>query len=192
MKNVAMFVAIGVVFGLGLGVAPSWAASLVVNDFDSGEKPNNVGGDFGVWNKDETDVTQGVIGSFDDDHYGNAGRAFRLEYDVDSPNPAYNGFWTKLNGADALKYKTLAFAVKGDAQNGFTSQVKVELKNMKGQVGKYLVKGITNQWQEVKIPFDQLRGLTDWSSMNEFVIVFDDITSTKKTGTILVDNIRLE
>ncbi|MDD4879251.1 MAG: hypothetical protein PHR22_02205, partial [Candidatus Omnitrophica bacterium] len=42
-----------------------FAETLVTADFDSGDKPNNIGGDFGAWNKDEADMTQGCKSEFD-------------------------------------------------------------------------------------------------------------------------------
>src|SRR3989338_1467128 len=170
---------------LAVGIAASgWAASVLVDDFDRGEKPNALGGDFGAWDKDPADPTQFCHNGFDKANaYGGAGYSLRLEYDVDSPNPAYNGFWAKLQDVDVSPYKTLSFYVKGDASKGYTNQVKVELKNAT-QVGRYLAKGVTDQWQKISIPLKDFSGLTTWSQMTEFVIVFDDVTSTKKVGTI--------
>ena len=59
-------------------------------------------------------------------------------------------------------------------------------------MGRYLLTGITEEWQQVTIPLSEFQGVTDWSGMTEFVIVFDDLTSTKKVGTIYVDEIAFE
>lgn len=164
---------------------------LVLADFDTGDKPNNLGGDFGTWDKDPNDDTQSITSTFvQDDAKGNpGGYALRLDYDVDSPNPAYNGFWMKLEGADATPYNTLTFYVKGDAEKGFTKRLKIELKDQTNKPSAYIVSGITDQWQKISIPFEKFRRITDWSKMNEFVIVFDDINSNPKTGSIEVDDI---
>ena len=168
------------------------AATLLVDDFNRGEKPNALGGDYGAWNKDESDPTQRCVNSFDKPNaYGEAGYALRLDYDVDSPNPAYNGFWMKLQGTNVSGYKTLVLYVKGDPSRGYTNQIKMELKNG-SEVGKYLLKGITDDWQQVTIPLKEFAGITDWSSLTEFVVVFDDLTSTKKVGTIYLDEISFE
>ena len=37
----------------------------MVADFNSGTKPNNIGGDFGAWIKDPNDPMQGCVESFD-------------------------------------------------------------------------------------------------------------------------------
>lgn len=177
---------------------PLWAQELggeelVIADFDTGDKPNNIGGDFGSWDKDPNDETQFCQMAFEaDDALGDpAGYSARLDYDVDSPNPAYNGFWMKLNGEDATLYNAVAFYIKGDAERGFTKRVKVELKDMSNQASPYIVTGITDQWQQVIIPFEKFRRVTDWSALNEFVVVFDDINSNPKVGTIYVDQIAL-
>lgn len=168
------------------------AAPLVVDDFDSGSKPNKLGGDFGSWDKDPNDQTQGCQISFDSTvKHGDAGYGLKVDYDVESPNPAYNGFWMKLNNLDASKYKTLSFYAKGDSEKGFTSQFKVELKN-KNEVGKYMVTGLTDQWQKISIPLDKFRGLNDKTGLTEFVIVFDDINATEKYGALYVDDIDFE
>jgi opacity protein-like surface antigen len=185
----------GLLIAGGLLVAATSAASaatLLVDDFNRGEKPNALGGDYGAWNKDESDPTQRCTNSFDKANaYGGAGYALRLDYDVDSPNPAYNGFWMKLQGTNVSGYKNLVLYVKGDASRGYTPQIKLELKNGR-EVGKYLLKGITDDWQQVSIPLQEFAGITDWSSLTEFVVVFDDLTSTKKVGTIYLDEISFE
>lgn len=168
------------------------AGPMVVADFNSGEKPSNIGGDFGSWNKDPADKTQYCNMSFDPKaKRGDAGYAVRLDYKVDSPNPAYNGFWMKLNKFDANGCQALVFYVKGDPDKKFTTRFKVELKN-KSEVGKFMVTGVTGEWQKIAIPLEKLQGLTDRSALEEFVIVFDDLNSSVKTGTIYIDDISFE
>ncbi len=169
-----------------------WAASLLVDNFNRGDKPNALGGDFGSWDKDPNDATQSCAVKFErSDALGDAGYSLRLDYDVDSPNPAYNGFWMKLTGADLSSYKTLTLHIKGDASRGYTTQVKLELKNGT-EVGRYLLKGITDQWQEVRIPLKSFEGIANWKDMQELVVVFDDLTSTKKVGTVYLDDVAFE
>ena len=172
---------------------PANANELVIADFDTGDKPNNVGGDFGGWDKDPNDESQGCQMSFDtDDSQGDAsGYAIRLDYDVDSPNPAYNGFWMKMNGEDATAFNTLNFFVKGDAKAGYTKRFKIELKDMTNKPSAYIVSGVTDKWQKVSIPFEKFRRIENWNALNEFVIVFDDINSNPKKGSILIDQVTL-
>ena len=194
--NISLALALVALMVVGFGVATCSAASaneLVIADFDTGDKPNNIGGDFGGWDKDPNDDSQGTQMSFDtDDSQGDAsGYSIRLDYDVDSPNPAYNGFWMKLNGEDATAYNTLDFYVKGDAKLGYTKRFKIELKDMTNKPSAYIVSGVTDQWQKISIPFEKFRRIENWNALNEFVIVFDDINSSPKTGGILIDQVTL-
>lgn len=175
----------------GGAIQKTTEGGLVVADFDTGDKPNNIGGDFGSWDKDPNDETQGSKMSFEtDDALGNgSGYSIRLDYDVESPNPAYNGFWMKLNNFDATPYNTVVFDLKGDAKAGFTKRVKIEVKDAAGN-SPYIVSGVTDQWQEFSIPFEKFKKIKDWSKLTEFVVVFDDINSNPKKGSILLDHVR--
>lgn len=188
-------VALLMVFFVSFAAAGSFAAKekgeLLIADFNSGEKPNNIGGDFGAWNKDPTDFSQGCVESFDSaNRHGDSGFAMKLDYSVDSKNPAYDGFWMALNGVDASKYDSLAFWVKGDSKIGYTTVFKVELKNVAKQVGRYYVTNVTDQWQEVVIPLSDFKGLTDLSNMSEFVVVFEDRIASNKKGVIYIDDLK--
>jgi hypothetical protein len=194
--NISLTLVLVALLVVGFGVstyAAAPAGELVIADFDTGDKPNNIGGDFGGWDKDPNDESQGTQMSFDtDDSQGDAsGYAIRLDYDVDSPNPAYNGFWMKLNGEDATAYNTLNFYVKGDAKAGYTKRFKIELKDMTNKPSAYIVSGVTDQWQKISIPFEKFRRIENWNSLNEIVVVFDDINSSPKKGSILIDQITL-
>lgn len=174
------------------GVQAAAGDELVVADFDAGDKPNNIGGDFGSWDKDPNDETQSCQMTFDaDDALGAGGYSVHLDYDVDSSNPAYNGFWMKLNGEDATPYNAVSFYIKGDAAKGFTKRIKIELKDMSNQSSPYIVTGVTDQWQKITIPFEKFRRVSDWSALNEFVVVFDDINSSPKSGAIYLDQVAL-
>ncbi|HNV86276.1 MAG TPA: hypothetical protein PKL97_04850 [Candidatus Omnitrophota bacterium] len=167
---------------------------IIVADFNTGDKPNNLDGDFGAWDKDPNDDTQGCRLSFaEDDALGDkTGYSIRLDFDVDSPNPAYNGFWMKLNGLNATPYNTLTFYIKGDAQRGFTKRVKIELKDKAGMNSGYILTGITGQWQKISLPLKKFPRIKDWSNLNEFILVFDDINAIPKEGSILLDEVAFE
>ncbi|MDD5072381.1 MAG: carbohydrate binding domain-containing protein [Candidatus Omnitrophica bacterium] len=163
---------------------------IILADFNTGEKPNNFGGNFGAWNKDPDDTTQGCKESFtSDERYGKKGFSLQLDYDVDSPNPAFNGFWMKLDNFDATPYNKLVFYVKGDATIGYPPRFKIELKNANGEVGKYYVTQISPTWAPVEVPFRSFGGIKDFSKLTEFTVVFEDSASRPKTGRIYMDNI---
>jgi len=203
MKNLKSLLFLALVLSVVSGMAIAQTADapaaapvaseseLIIADFNSGDKPNNIGGDFGSWNKDPNDDTQTCNMSFEaDDALGNAaGYALKLDYDVDSPNPAYNGLWMKLNGTNASTYNTLSFYVRGEGLNNFTKRIKLEVKDMNNRPSPYIVSGITEKWQKISIPFEKFRRIQDWTALNEFVVVFDDINSNPKQGTLLIDHI---
>ena len=125
-----------------------------------------------------------------DDALGDpSGYSVRLDYDVDSENPAYNGFWMKLGGEDARDFNILSFYIKGDPEKGFTKRVKVELKDQSGRPSPYVVASVTGEWQKVSVPFEKFRRVTDWANMNEVVVVFDDMNSRPKSGAIFIDQV---
>ena len=190
-----MFAAMAVILVAGVSSAADVKADagseFIVADFNSGEKPNNIGGDFGAWSKDPTDFSQGCSESFDSvNRRGSTGFAMKLDYSVDSKNPAYNGFWMFLQNFDASKYDNLALWVKGDGKIGYTTVFKVELKNASKQVGRYYVTNITDSWQDIVIPLKDFKGITDLSNLSELVIVFEDRIASNKKGVIYLDDIR--
>ena len=170
---------------------PGSSTDLLVADFDSGGKSNNLGGDFGCWIKDPGDPMQGCIESSDRaNRYGNKGYALRLIYSVDSKNPAFGGLWMRLQNLDVTKFDNLAFRVRGDARMGYTSVFKVELKDAVDQASHSYVRGVTDQWQDVTIPLKGFQGMANLRSLKEFVIVFEDTTATARKGVIYLDDVR--
>ena len=171
--------------------ASKYSEEIIAANFDSGEKPNNLGGNFGAWNKDPSDPTQWCKESFDNvTRHGDTGFAMKLDYSVLSPNPAYNGFWMILPNFDATKYDALNLWVKGDSKAGYTTVFKIELKSANKQVGRYYVSNVGDQWQEVSIPLSEFKGLIDRSSLTEFVVVFEDRMASNKKGVLYIDDIR--
>lgn len=187
-----------------------WSGPIAVfEDFEDGDLKNRLGGDSGAWNlnpdDEESEAQPQVVemaGPPDSTH------SFKLTYDVDSPLPSQNGYWTQLKNFDASKFDHLEFEVKGDLEAGFTGVFKVELKKYKdvGRIEK--IKGsavipVTGEWQTVSIPLNQMTGVFDfanpevwknpsiaWKDLDEFVAVFQDRHVTKKSGVIYLDNLR--
>jgi hypothetical protein len=163
---------------------------LCVDDFNAGAKPNCLGGDLGAFDYMPDDFSQSCLEAYDPGvKHDDVGFSMRLDYDVDSKNPAFNGFWMKLANLDATGYSKIVFWVKGDVKHGFTDVFKVELKNSLGETGKYYVKNVTNEWKKIEIPLKDFAFITDFSDLTELVIVFEDRIVSAKEGTIWVDDI---
>lgn len=166
--------------------------SLKVADFDSKRPFNLLGGNFGCWDKSAIDKTQWAKDEFSKtDFFGENDYSVKIKYDVNSPNPAYNGFWMKLQNLDVLDYNYLVFWVKGSEEDGFTDVFGIELKSA-SQTGKSFARGITNDWKEVKVPLKEFYGLNDFQNLTEFVIVFSDGVVSQKEGAIFIDEISFE
>lgn len=168
------------------------AKTALIADFDSGQNFNNLGGEIEIWLMgDGSDTTQSCQMSFvDDDALGNpAGYSLRLDYDVDSPNPAYNGVRTSLGSFDATGYNTLNFYIKGDVESGFTKKLKVELIGQDKKSSPHMIDNITGEWQKFSIPLEEFWFIQDWKTLEKFVVVFADINNDPKTGTIYLDRI---
>ena len=167
----------------------------VLADFNSVKAPNNAGDNFGAWSREFNDETQFTDMTFvPDDSKGNlGGHSIRLDYDVDSPTQAYNGFWMTLGKDDFTSYSILNLYVKGDKKAGFTKKVKIEFKdsNNRPSAAYFMVTKITDQWQKISVPFDRFQGKNDWKNLRQFVIVFDDVDSQPKVGSVLIDQISI-
>ena len=191
MKKTVLFLALFAIFAFYFEAAAQQKA-LVLADFNSGEKPNNIGEDFGTWDGFPNDPTQSCKLMFvADDALGKSGgKSLQLDYDVDSPNPAYNGFWMKINQAEVLDFDTLSFYVRGDSQKGFTPKIKIELKDKKRGKATFFIENITDKWQKISLTLDT-RSIDrkQKKPFEEFVIVFDDTNSRPKIGRLLIDQI---
>ena len=179
----------------GFGPRPAFAeetVSLVVADFDNAQMTNNLGQPIEVWlREDGSDKTQSCQMSFvEDDALGKTlGRSVRLDYDVESENPAYNGIRTGLNLLDPAPYKTFNFYIKGDKAKGFTKKLKIELIGQGKPPSPYIVEGITDQWQKITVLLSEFWVTQSGVPLEKFVLVFADINNDPKVGTIYLDQV---
>jgi hypothetical protein len=164
------------------------AGALLVADFSSDQPVNAFGGQFGAWEKDPADPTQKCTMTLVKPGYNSNGKAVKLAYSVDSPNPAYNGFWMKLQDKNVSAFSKLVLKMKGDAKAGIPNNFKVELKNAKNTYPCY-VSGITSEWTSIEIPFTKFEGMKDLSGMTELTIVFEDGQTAPKRGALYVGEI---
>ncbi len=167
----------------------AFADYLSVDTFDDGVRPNNLGGDYGIWSLDWDDATQGCHMHHDKlERLGSRGVSVKIIYDVNSKNKAACGFFTLLSGVDLSKFDRLIFYIKGDKKEGFTRSLEVEISSPT-QVSRYLISGITDEWQRKVVPLVNFKRISDWSNITKFAIVIEDNNVTKKTGVIYIDDI---
>ena len=165
---------------------------LIVADFDQPGFQNNLGLPFGAWERDPQDATQFChVRLVESPRVGPSGSSLQLEYDVDSPNPAYNGLWMKLPSVPVRSVRALRFAIRGDARRAFTRRLKVELKDAR-HAAVFVLDGIRADWIRMRIPLNAFRDIEQIDALTEFVLVFDDRTVTRPTGILYLDDVMLE
>ncbi|MFH0948652.1 MAG: glucoamylase family protein [Elusimicrobiota bacterium] len=174
--------------------------TMMIDDFDDGVPPNNLGGASGSFNArggvaNESIVSAGALGG--------TGCSLRIDYDVSSQveQGAYSGYWTRFHSGenitrDLTDYKCLSFYVKGGVGGEF---FKVGFStgaggwNSRVYINDYLDGGVTQNWQKVMIPFDNFCNTTYWAQIYEFTVTFESsavaMNGSPPTGTIYVDNL---
>ncbi len=176
-------------------------SSLIVDDFNDGQDPNNLGGETGLWKLDSHGHYKGCFPEYTSENkIGDAGYCLKLNYDVDSRKQAICAYSQYLEGVNLKVFNSLSFYVKGDKLEGFTKRLKIELWDNNDVGIVYIVQGITEEWQKVVIPFDDFKGiLSRWDSPKRLAFVFENqpafyknmgITNTK--GGIYIDDLAFE
>ncbi|MFH0948649.1 MAG: glucoamylase family protein [Elusimicrobiota bacterium] len=159
---------------------------LVIDDFESQHNTNLVGGLAGSWEKDPNNKNEYCRAEFVEDIVDSKRSAvLKLEFKVGPQG--YNGYYTKLNGADLRAYKKLEFYLKSSSPP--PSTIKLELKNHLDQVGNYLLTDIATSWKKISIPIEKFEGITDFSKITEFTIVFESWQPGNVLGEIYLDDI---
>lgn len=173
------------------------SSPLVIADFSSDSLINNLGGESGAWERNPEDNMQWVNASLDNDIiHGKSGASLKLEYSVNSPNDAVNGFWTQLRNLDASPYDHFEFWVKGDDKKRFTTTFKIEFnkiqKDNEGHDetirGSFVVKEVTNDWQKISIPLNVMNGILDWRDIKELIVTFEKRRVDKPEGMLYFDD----
>lgn len=169
----------------------------MIADFDRGMMVNNLQGECGTWEARPEDKMQGINAVLDKDvKVGEAGYSLKLEYSVDSPMNAVNGFWTQLRSFDASPYDHFEFWVKGDKAEGCTTLFKIEFKKFQKDKeghdetikGSYIAKGVTDKWQKISVPLNVMNGILDWKDIVELVITFEKRRVDKPKGVLYFDD----
>lgn len=177
--------------GADITIDVGWG-SFILADFNQGGWRTNHGDPFGTWDHDPEDRTQFCHARLvEEPRIGAAGYSLMMDYDVQSPNPAFNGFWMKLPSVPLRNFRTLTLAIKGDATREFTKRLKLELKDGR-QVADFILDGIQTEWVQMRVPLRAFRNIEHLRTVTEFVIVFDDATVTKPVGTLYLDEVAFE
>jgi hypothetical protein len=170
----------------------SQSSPFILANFDSRKPMNSLSGQTGVFDGDPDDSEASCrMGYAKDNELNKDGYHMKLSYDVDSSKPAFNGFWTKLNGADLSKFEAFSISIKGDPAKGFSDIFKIEMKDKSRKI-EAVVEGVSDKWSQIIIPFADFDGevdSVDWKNMTELVLVFEDWRLKTKEGRYYIDDI---
>ena len=162
---------------------------ILIDDFEGRDTARNrLGGAITAWTRDSSDQTVSI--TFDRTagiDTNNSAGCLRIDYDVDSENPAYGGVTFDLAHADGSGCGTLELLLRGEPDT-----LKVELHG-KGGTGVTYITGIrADAWTRLRIPLTRFGGLiSDWSDLERLMLVFEDSRSKPKTGVLFIDDIQL-
>ncbi|MDD5065947.1 MAG: hypothetical protein PHF84_02755 [bacterium] len=157
----------------------------ILLDFAKKEFKNTLNADFGVFDLNPYDKEAYCRMSLvkDPDAPG-ADFTLKILYDVDSKEPAFNGFWTKLRSLDLSGFEAVVLTIRGIKEKGFSDFFKMELKDSKAKM-KTDVMNITDQWTSIIIPFREFESENepvDLRDLQELTLVFEDWRLEKKEG----------
>jgi hypothetical protein len=162
-----------------------------ITDFETGLSSTLYMSQIGTFDNDPSapgDCTMELIKNYDREH----GNVLRLKYYV--PQGTFNGLYVKLKNLKAEKGAYIAFDVKGDSSYGYPDEFQIELKQIgaKYPFPNYVVKNISGNWKEVKIPITAFSpSIPIGKALAEFTIVFQDWRQGYGAkGAILIDNLR--
>ena len=176
--------------------AKATTEELIIADFDSATTENNLGGRIGISadpGGPAYDVVACTTSFVADDALANAkGRSLRVEYDLSGLDEfSVSEFGMALPSLDMSPFNTLRFYVKGDTVAGFTKSVKVGLWNKTTGRGLYVLRGITDKWDQVAIPFERFKGSLDWRAVEKFTLLFDRMNVDVIRGALYIDHLAL-
>lgn len=153
---------------------------LLVDDFSDYNPTNTLGDNSWLFHEN------GTVAAYYDKEL------LQLDYNALSTD-SYAGYATSLGQVDLTQYSLVSLMVKG-ANGGEVA--KIGLRDSSGNepkivLSEYLPQGITTSWQKVRIPLAVFTRVANGSSMERFVIAFENRVSSG-VGTIYLDDIKFE
>jgi hypothetical protein len=160
--------------------------SILVDHFNQKKESNALGGVTGLFTDGHTGRAKT---GFSDDSAAGRGYALRLSYDV-ADSGSYAGYISSLDNLDVREYQTLTLSVKGEANN---QDLWVGLKDAAGHESKvslrqHLQGRFPTAWSKVEIPLTAFTGVTDWSSIENSSLSFQN--GDRNRGVVLVDDLQ--
>jgi len=156
------------------------ADTLLVDNFCDGDENNSLNGEVGTFTWDAT-ITSSVSGG-----------TLRLDHDVTTRSDCFSGYWSRTL-EDLNPYRTLTVKVRGErcGQVAAISARTIPVETDKLKLSDYLLDGITDQWQEARIPLAASSVVTDWTRGDSYAIAFEAHRGASE-GTTWWDDVAFE
>jgi hypothetical protein len=160
------------------------AGTLLIDNFCDDDENNSLNGEVGTFTSAPScDAT--VTPSPSDG-------TLRLDYDVTAGADCFSGYHSRMR-LDLNPYRSLAVKVRGEScgQVAAISARTIPVATEKIKLGDYLLDGITDQWQQVRIPLAASSVVTDWTRGDAYVIAFEARKGASE-GTAWWDDVAFE
>ena len=112
----------------------------------------------------------------------------RIPYNLHEPFAPVKTFSLSIPEMDISKYSKINFSIRG-TEEGTPGIVKIVIKNKKNEISANYVEDVGLEWQEVTIPFEAFKEITDWSNVSDVSFVLESWNVYKKKGSVLIDNL---
>lgn len=128
---------------------------------------------------------------------GGSDGALRISHQFKLTERGEGGVRIALGGLDATGYDHLELRIKGDPEVGYPRALKIGLWRPHDarpgliQSGTFIVTGISDTWQRVRVPLNAMNGIRDWTGLTRFVVFIDSRRSPVAEGATLIDDIAL-
>ncbi len=145
---------------------PVGSEKKVVENFNDGKDPNEIGG--GLW----LEVKKPAFLQVAYNKMDRKGKGYSLELEFSVPEGTEALWSTSLNELDISQCKGIAFWVKG--AEGQSEEFWVRLEDGEGVKKEVKVTDyakVTTEWQEIKIPIEGFRGI-NLDHMGKFTLLF--------------------
>ena len=173
---------------------------LILHDFDRADQTNNLGGSSYTWTSSWDDSTsESEFTLVSTERRGNHGNALHLFYEFNPDNSlrSRTGFRTDLNNLDVSDYDHVEFWIKGDKDRGYGRDLRIAFLKPESEFpqyeksGSYVVKGIKDDWERIRVPLNIMNGIEDWTNLKALIISFHSRRSKTKKGAYYVDEFAL-
>ena len=104
----------------------------------------------------------------------------------------------RLPDLDASAYDHLELWIRGDQRTGYADTLKLEFRQpLSGgppgllRQGSYVITGITDDWQRIRIPLNLMNGIEDWKQLRGLTLIWQPRRSPIQRGGYWLDDISL-